>query len=45
MQLGQRRLAGCTSAICFTRGRIPFVSPYGDATAPGPRVHPLVTPR
>ena len=27
-------LAGCASAICFTRGRIPFVSPYGEATAP-----------
>ena len=27
-------LAGCASAICFTRGRIPFVSPYGEANAP-----------
>ena len=27
-------LAGCASAICFTRGRFPFVSPYGEANAP-----------
>ena len=27
-------LAACASAICFTRGRIPFVSPYGEANAP-----------
>ena len=27
-------LAGCASAICFTRGRIAFVSPYGEANAP-----------
>ena len=27
-------LARCAAAICFTRGRIHFLSPYGDATAP-----------
>ena len=27
-------LARLATAICFTRGRIHFVSPYGDATAP-----------
>jgi hypothetical protein len=27
-------IAGCASAICFTGGRIPFVSPYGEASAP-----------
>ena len=28
-------LAGCASAICFTRGRIPFVSPYGGGKRTG----------
>ena len=27
-------LAACAAAICFTRGRIPFLSPYGEANAP-----------
>jgi phage N-6-adenine-methyltransferase len=27
-------LARCASALCFTRGRIPFLSPYGEANAP-----------
>ena len=35
-------LAACASAICFTRGRIPFVSPYGEAIAPG-RVIAILT--